>query len=309
MASAARPPATLTALAAALRRPLPRAGDVARLVDALAAEPDAAALADAGAVELLVGALLAFPRLSAVARPAVGVLERLTTVRPAAAAALPAPLAVRLAATLAASIGDREATSALMSALLLLCESWGAPELFTAGLAPVLLNVIRYTLGGISGGGGSGGGGGGSGSGGSGGSGGRGRATRFRWTSIRDFERSGANNLAGCCNLLCYLCRESPSRAAAVAAAGGAEALAAILPLCHRPPAGGEANSKVESLLTLACNAIAESVQRYAPRARALAEAGALREAVALLGEWGGGGGGGAETVVSVASAIAEMSR
>jgi hypothetical protein len=110
MASAARPPVTLTALAAALHHPRPRAGDVARLVDALAAEPDAAALADAGAVEPLVGALLAFPRISAVTRPAVNMLARLTTARPAAAAALPAPLASRFVATLAATIGDRDAT-------------------------------------------------------------------------------------------------------------------------------------------------------------------------------------------------------
>jgi hypothetical protein len=106
MASAARPPATLTALAAVLRRPRPRAGDVARLVDALAAEPDAAALADAGAVELVVGALLAFPRVSAVTRPAINALRKLTMARPVAAAALPAPLAARFAATLAATIGD-----------------------------------------------------------------------------------------------------------------------------------------------------------------------------------------------------------
>jgi hypothetical protein len=116
MATAARPPVTLTALAAALRRPLPRAGDVARLVDALAAEPDAA-LADAGAFELVVGALLAFPRISAVTRPALDILERLALARPAVAAALPAPLVARFAATLAASIGDREATSALGAAL------------------------------------------------------------------------------------------------------------------------------------------------------------------------------------------------
>jgi hypothetical protein len=78
--ASARPPATLTALAAVFHRPLPRAADVARLVDALGAEPDTAALADAGAVELVVGALLAFPRLSAVTGPqAVPIYERYHT--------------------------------------------------------------------------------------------------------------------------------------------------------------------------------------------------------------------------------------
>jgi hypothetical protein len=305
MASAARPPATLTALAAALRHPRPRAGDVARLVDALAAEPDAAALADAGAVELVVGALLAFPRVSTVSRPSLEMLKRLIVGRPVAAATLPAPLAARFVATLAATIGDHEAMGALISALILY-RSWGAPELFEVGLAPVLLDVIRYTLEGITGGGGGGGSGGGSGSGSA-----RGHGTRFHWTRIRDFERSGSRNLGGCSMLLHDFCKGSPSRAAVVAAAGGSEALAAILPLCHRPPAGGEVSPLVEALLSTACGAIAETVQDYAPRARALVDAGALREAVALLGEWGGGGGGGggasAESVASVARAISAM--
>jgi hypothetical protein len=187
--------------------------------------------------------------------------------------------------------------------------------LFAAGLAPVLLDVIRYTVGGISGGGGSGGGsGGGGGSSGGGGGGGSGRGTRFHWTSILDYNRSGAKNLTGSCVILFRLCRDSPPRAAAVAAGGGAEALAAILPLCHRPPAGGQVNHLVDALLNAACGAIAESVQGYAPRARAFAEAGALREAVALLGEWGGGDGGGvggagasAATLADVALAIGAM--
>jgi hypothetical protein len=290
MASAARLPATLTALAAALHHPHPRAEDIARLVDALAVEPDAAALADAGAVELLVGALITFPRLSAVTRPALDALRQLRTVRPAAAAALPAPLAARFAATLATTIGDREATHALISALLFY-DSRGAPELFAAGIVPVLLDVIRFTLGGISGGGGGGGGSAGGGNGGGGGGGGS-SGTRFRWTSVRHFERSGANNLVGSACVLRDLCWDSPPRAAAVAAAGGAEALAAILPLCHRPPAGVVVSVLVDELLHATCSAIAESVQHYAPRARALVEAGALREVVELLGEWGGGGGG-----------------
>jgi hypothetical protein len=120
MANAARPPATLTALAAELHRRRPRAGDVARLVDALVAEPDAAALADAGAVELVVGALLAFPRRSAVTRPAVDMLYKLKEARPAAAAELPAPFAARFVATLAATIGDREASWAVIHALICL---------------------------------------------------------------------------------------------------------------------------------------------------------------------------------------------
>jgi hypothetical protein len=122
MASAARPPATLTALAATLRQPRPRAGDVTRLVLAIAAEPDAAALAEAGAVEAVIGALLAFPRNSAVTGPAGGMLKRLMIACPAAAAALPAPLAARFVETLAATIGDPEATGALIQALIR-CES------------------------------------------------------------------------------------------------------------------------------------------------------------------------------------------